>query len=78
MKDLHEWNKHGYYKTDVLQRLFDECPDQIDRVHISQLSQADFCKKYEKTNKPVIIRGVTDDWNVPKYWTFDVSSSRCL
>ena len=69
---LSEWCKWGYAKTDICEKLFQECPDQIERVNAQNLSIENF-KEYERLNKPVIIRGITDSWNIEKYWTFEVS-----
>jgi histone arginine demethylase JMJD6 len=56
-----EWNKDGYYFTDATKQLFD-CPDQIDRVNIDQLTNEEFIEKYEKLAKPVVLMGVTKNW----------------
>jgi hypothetical protein len=56
-----EWNKDGYCHTDATKQLFD-CPDQIDRIHVDQLTTEDFIDKYERPAKPVILKGVTQAW----------------
>ena len=73
---LSDWYKWGYAKTDISEKLFQECPDQIERVDSKNLSLHDFKNKYEKLNKPVVIRGITNSFNVDKYWTFEVSFTK--
>ena len=67
-----EWTKEGYWKTDLCEKLLKDCPDQIERVDCDNLSVQEFVEKYESQNKPVVIKGITRDWNVKKYWTFEV------
>ena len=42
--------------------------DNIERIHIDELSYQEFMDKYEYGSKPVIIRGVADDWPARKEW----------
>jgi len=42
--------------------------DNIERIHVNDLSHEEFMKKYVYGDKPVVIRGVTDDWPAKKEW----------
>jgi hypothetical protein len=64
----------GYYKTDICEKLLKDCPDQVDRVNYQDLSIQEFIEKYESKNMPVIIKGITKNWNVEKYWTWEVGN----
>jgi histone arginine demethylase JMJD6 len=61
-----------YYKIDVCKKLLEDCPDEIGRINYHKTSVEEFRQKYELINKPVIFEGITDDWNVEKYWTWEV------
>lgn len=63
------------YKSDICEKLLKECPDNIERMQAQDVSVEMFRSEYEKTNKPVVIEGITKDWKVNRYWTFEVIST---
>ena len=71
---LEEWEKLQYvddnWCEEVLNKLYD-CND-IDIEEYDNLSNEEFIEKYEKLNKPVIIRGLTKYWLADSNWTFQV------
>lgn len=68
-----EWGDLKYYKSDFCEKLYKDCPDQIDRINYKDLSIQDFIEKYEKPNKPLIITGLEETcFPINKYWTFEV------
>lgn len=41
---------------------------EIDRFHCSDLTKQTFVDRYMRTNRPVVIRGLADDWPISKEW----------
>ena len=42
--------------------------DTIERVNYNELSEKEFLQRYEFGSKPVIIKGVADNWPGLKNW----------
>ena len=42
--------------------------DSIPRVHVDSIRDEEFHERYEKGSKPVIITGVTDNWEGLTDW----------
>ena len=42
--------------------------DSVQRVHVDSISKKEFEEVYEKGSKPVIITGVTDNWEGLTEW----------
>lgn len=49
--------------------------ENVERIHVKDYSPQEFIEKYEKPNKPVVIKGITDNWNANYKWTLEVRSS---
>lgn len=41
---------------------------QVPRVHASQLSTAEFVRRYEAPKRPVIVEGLLDEWPATEAW----------
>jgi histone arginine demethylase JMJD6 len=41
----------------------------LPRVHVSQLTAAQFVERFERPKRPVIIEGLLDDWPAQSQWT---------
>ena len=71
---LEEWEKLEYsndnWCEEILNKLYES--KDIDIEDYDKLSSDEFIEKYEKLNKPVIIRGITKDWIADDKWTFQV------
>jgi hypothetical protein len=67
-----DWRKMDFYYKDPCSELLNNCPDEIDRVDYDKLSVEDFIEKYESKNLPVVVKGLQKDWNLEKYWTWEV------
>lgn len=67
-----------YYKTDVCKKLLEDCPDEIKRINYHETSVEEFRQKYESLNLPVVFKGVTDEWETEKYWTWEVIKTNNL
>ena len=66
-----EWRKFEYYRNDLaLAAPREQTP--CAREHCKRLSLADFIRKYESPNLPVMIDGICDDWPATKAWTAQV------
>ena len=70
---LKDWSRDNYWQrqSEVLQ----ECHDNIQRVHIDQLSNQDFIANFEKASRPLIITGAADNWPAKHNWKIKVSHS---
>jgi len=66
-----QWTQDGYAKTDICERLLNDCPDEIERINCEDFTPEEFIEKYESKNKPCIIKGLTKDWGVKRYWSFE-------
>jgi len=75
--DLKEWKKLKYYKDDWCENMIKNPPKGIQEISYDDydnLNIEEFREKYEKMNKPVIIRGVTKNWPANNKWNFDVNN----
>lgn len=58
---------------DVLEKLYASCVENIEVVEASEVSVEEFRERFDKANKPCIIRGCVDEhWNFEKNWTWRV------
>lgn len=70
---LPDWEKLGYANDNWCTEMLRTITYQgIDIEEYDRLTEEDFIEKYEKKNKPVIIKGVTDNWPANTKWTFEV------
>lgn len=51
----------------------DEFIDNIERIHVDDMTIEEFIERYESGHKPVIIQGVTKDWKANEEWQVKVS-----
>ena len=72
---LRKWSADGYFfKKDVLAKNdLPQIQDNIERIHVDDLTVEQFIEKYEIGHKPVIITGVTDTWKANTEWQVNVS-----
>jgi hypothetical protein len=61
-----------YYEKNVCRDLLKNCPDEIERRDYAEITIEEFRKEYELKNKPVIVKNVTKDWDLERYWTWEV------
>jgi len=66
------WEKRQYHTQDVLEQLYQNHHDNIERISYDEVSEEEFAERFERVNKPCIITGVTQDWDVDNNWTWDV------
>ena len=68
------WTAANYCDTDVLEKLYAGCIENIDRIEAAEFSVQEFREKYDEANKPCIIQGCLDDkWDFEKNWSWQVS-----
>ena len=76
---LKSWSADNYYLKQNEKNNYQAVPipedfqDNIDRVHVNDLTIEQFIERYEKGNKPVIVQGAADDWPAKTAWNFNVS-----
>ncbi len=72
---LNEWSKLKYSQDDWCQNTLKDppvSPLQISYENYEELSQEEFESKYEKLNKPLIIKGATSNWKALNKWKIEV------
>lgn len=73
--NLDEWDKLKYFKNDWCDKMIDKPPQGIQIINVEEsdnLNREEFREKYEKLNKPVIIKGCSSKWPGFYKWNFDV------
>ncbi len=73
--ELDDWRKLKYYKNYWCQKALFHPPNGMQDIayeEYDKLSIEEFREKYEKMNKPVIIKGCTAKWPAHHKWNFDV------
>lgn len=65
---LNEWSKMNFAQTNICERLFMSCNDTIERVKVKNFTTCEFLEKYQKGNKPVIIKNIAKKWNNSSFW----------
>lgn len=71
---LSDWSKLNYFNDNWCERMLSEPPKgvlQVDIEDYDTLTIELFRKKYEKINKPLIIKNATKTWPAQKSWTFE-------
>jgi histone arginine demethylase JMJD6 len=68
---MKEWVEDNYYKRqDKALSLPEGFKDEIERVHVNDITVEEFVEKFERPSRPVIIQGIADTWPAFKKWTF--------
>ena len=76
---MDDWSKDKYYERqgEVCDRILrGEDPnfrDTIERINADDYTFEQFVEKYEKGSRPVIIKGVVDQWAAKESWQVKVS-----
>ena len=52
--------------------------DNIERIHVDDLTVEQFIERYEVGYKPVIIRGVTKEWKANTEWQVKVRKTNSI
>lgn len=63
-----DWNKQNFVDTNICEQLFESCNDTIERVKVKHFTTTQFLEKYQKGNRPVIIRNIAKKWNSRSFW----------
>jgi hypothetical protein len=50
-----------------------EFRDTLERIHVDDYDVNTFIDKYEKESRPVVIRGVVDNWPARTEWQVKVN-----
>uniref|UniRef100_A0A8D8LQI1 Bifunctional arginine demethylase and lysyl-hydroxylase PSR n=1 Tax=Cacopsylla melanoneura TaxID=428564 RepID=A0A8D8LQI1_9HEMI len=62
------WYELGYAdKFDT----FKKVTENVERIHVKDYTPDKFIEKYEKPNKPVVIKGIMENWNANYKWTLE-------
>ncbi|KAF9585971.1 hypothetical protein BGW38_010739 [Lunasporangiospora selenospora] len=66
--DIFQWDKHQFAKQDFT---IPDSFDTLERIDYDKVSREEFIKRFEEKNRPVVIRGVTNDWGACKNWNVE-------
>ena len=73
---LRNWSRDGYWcrQNDIL-KVHDPSvfTDTIERIHVNDITVEEFIERYERGSRPVILKGVTDEWPGKTEWQLKVS-----
>ena len=69
------WSRKEYYTSNLLEELYTNHNDNIERVEYDNVSKDEFYERFQKTNTPCVIKGVTKDWEVENNWSWNVIKS---
>lgn len=67
--DIFQWDKHQFADQDFA---IPESYDTLPRINYDQVSREEFIRQFEEKSIPVVIRGVTQDWEACKNWNSEV------
>lgn len=67
LNDKDGWTKLDYASTFNLD--LKAMKDNVERIHVDDVSPDVFIERYEKLYKPVVIKGCTDKWKACNKWT---------
>jgi len=69
LSDKYAWHAHGYADNF---KPFTKVHDNVDRIDVEIVSPEVFVEKYERPYKPVVIRGLQNNWRASYKWTIEV------
>ena len=64
------WSKDKLYQRNEELLHSYNFTDNIERIHIDDITVEEFYERYEKAGKPVIIKGACDSWDAKTKWNF--------
>ncbi|XP_042895510.1 bifunctional arginine demethylase and lysyl-hydroxylase JMJD6 [Parasteatoda tepidariorum] len=67
-KEGNGWTKLNYAEKFELDLNAVRAKDNVERIHVKDVSPDVFIEKYEKIYKPVVITGSTDEWKARYKW----------
>ncbi|CAI6367250.1 unnamed protein product [Macrosiphum euphorbiae] len=68
LSDKYAWHAHGYADNF---KPFTKVHDNVDRIDVEIVSPEVFVEKYERPYKPVVIRGLQNNWRASYKWTIE-------
>jgi len=69
LSDKYAWHALGYADNF---KPFTIVHDNVDRIDVESVSPEAFVEKYERPYKPVVIRGLQNNWRAAYKWTLEV------
>ena len=67
LKQPEDWTKYRYVSKDSV---WYRSVDHIDRIHCKDMSCDDFVNNFEKSERPVMIQGLTESWPASQKWNW--------
>lgn len=68
LNDKYAWHAHGYADNF---KPFTKVHDNVDRIDVEIVSPEVFVEKYERPYKPVVIKGLQNNWRAAYKWTIE-------
>jgi hypothetical protein len=66
---LRKWSQDNYFhKQDKVCSIQEDFVDNIERIHVDDLTTEQFLQRYEAGHKPCIIMGVAQKWPANEEW----------
>ncbi len=74
LKTRESWSEQNYARNFDLS--WSHVRDEIERIHVKDVSPKEFIDKFEAPYKPVVILGAQDEWKALEKWTKEVKTYR--
>lgn len=68
LSDSSAWVQLEYHKTFDTFRHFE---DNVERIHVGQVSPKEFIERFERIYQPVVIEGMQEGWKAKHKWTLE-------
>jgi len=69
LSDKYAWYAHSYANNF---KPFTKVQENVERIDMEIVSPEVFVEKYERPYKPVVIRGLQNNWRASYKWTLEV------
>lgn len=68
------WTRNNYCSQEILETLYKNANDNIERVNYTDLSVEEFNERFEKPEVPCVIKGIpqAEGWDLDENWTWNV------
>ena len=73
LKTRESWSEQNYARTFDLS--WSHVKDEIERIHVKDVSPKEFIERFEAPYKPVVILGAQDEWKALEKWTKEVKTN---
>jgi histone arginine demethylase JMJD6 len=68
-RSTEDWTKHSYAASDLIKRLRSSVTDTVTRVQASELTEEEFCDRFERGSQPCVVGGLCEGWDAQSKWS---------